>query len=132
MSKYSFIPSVNKHELFTTVFPDSATTKNFSCRKTKCSYIVNYGITPYFLELLNSQPKEFEHYLTLFDDSFNHVVKQSQIDLRIQFWDSSNKSVATRYYSLENLGKAEATNIYSNFEHCLESLFGTIVSLVQL
>lgn len=112
------------------MFPDSTTTKNFSCRKTKCSYIVNYGITPYFLELLNSQPKELEHYLTLFDDSFNHVVKQSQI--HIQFWDSSNNSVATRYYSSENLGKAEATNVYSNFEHCLESLFGTIVSLVQL
>jgi len=42
MSKYS-----NKNELFPAMFPDSEIAKAFACGKTKCSYLVNYGIDCY-------------------------------------------------------------------------------------
>ena len=54
MSKYSFHLNLIKNELFATIFSDSEETKAFSCGKTKCSYLENYGIASYFLELLNS------------------------------------------------------------------------------
>ena len=57
-SKYSFNSGSKKSDLFTTMFPDSGIAKNLSCGKTKCRFIVKFGIAPYFVELLNSQLKD--------------------------------------------------------------------------
>ena len=76
MSKYTFNSSSNKSDLFTTMFPDNRIAKNFSCEKAKCGFIVKFGIAPYFLELLNSQVKDLEHFVALFDESFNCVAKK--------------------------------------------------------
>ena len=77
MSKYSFNSSSNKSNLFTTMFPDSRIAKNFSCGKTKCGFIVKFGIAPYFVELLNSQLKDIEYVVALFDESFNCIAKKT-------------------------------------------------------
>jgi hypothetical protein len=122
MSKYSFNSSSNKGDLFTTMFPDSEIAKDFSCGKTKCGFIVKFGIAPYFLELLNSQLKDLEYFVALFDESFNYVAKKNQMDLHIRFWDSNKDVVATRYYSSEFLGKSSANDICSHFEQCLGPL----------
>ena len=66
MSKYSFNLSWNKNELFATMFFDSEVV---SCVKTKCIYLVNYRIAPYFLKLLNTQLLEVEHFVALFEKS---------------------------------------------------------------
>ena len=83
MSKYSFNSSSNKNELFATMFPYIEVAKAFSWGKTKCSYLVNYGIAPYILELLNIQLMELEHFVILFDEPYNKVDKQGQMDLPI-------------------------------------------------
>ena len=62
----------------------------------------------------------------------------SKIEPHIRFWDSSNNTVVTRYYSLEYLDKVAAIDICPNFEHCLfwghclGPLFGNIGNLSQL
>ena len=50
----------------------------FSCGKTKCGFIVKFEIAPYFVELLNSQLKNVEYFVALFDESFNFVAKKKQ------------------------------------------------------
>ena len=50
---YSFNSCQNKNDLFCDLFPDSNIAKIFACGKTKCSYIVTYGLAPYFKGLLN-------------------------------------------------------------------------------
>ena len=73
MSKYLFNSSSNKSDLFATMFPDSRIAKNVSCGKTKCGFIVKFGIAP----LLNySQWKDLECLVALFDESFNCVAKK--------------------------------------------------------
>ena len=67
------------------MFSDKKVVKAFSCGKTGYSYVLSYGIAPYFLELLNTQLMELEHFVALFDESYNKVEKQGQIDLHIQF-----------------------------------------------
>ena len=61
----------------------------FSCGKTKCGFIVKFEIAPYFVELLNSQLKDVEYFVALFDESFNCVAKKNnkkkQMDLHIRF-----------------------------------------------
>ena len=60
------------------MFPDSVITNSFSCRKTKYGFIVKFGIAPYFVELLNSQLKDLEYFVVLFDESFNCVAKKKK------------------------------------------------------
>ena len=122
MSKYSFNSSSNKSETFSAMFPCCDIVKEFACGKTKCSYIVNHGIAPYFRELLTTELSELEHFVTMFDESHNKVLKQGQMDLHVRFWDNTEKIVASRYYSSEFLGKATALDIYSKFETCLKPL----------
>ena len=119
MSKHSFNSSLIKNELFATIFSDRKETKAFSCGERKCSYLENYGIVSYFLELLNIQLVELKHFVTLYDESNDKVEKQRQMDLHIRFLDNSEDIVATRYFSSEFLRKAGATDICVKFEKCL-------------
>ena len=123
MSKYSFNSSSNKSDLFTSMFPDSRIAKNFSCGKTKCGFIVKFGIASYLIELLNSQVKDLGYFVALFDESSNcDAKKKKQMDLHVQLWDSNKDVVATRYYSSEFLGKSSANDICSHCKQCLGPL----------
>ena len=115
MSKYS---SANKNDLFCTMFHDSDVAKNFACGKTKCSYIVNFGVAPYFKELFDATLNEVEYFVALFDESYNHICKQSQMDFHVGYWDCVTNQVVTRYYTSEFLGKASSDDIYNKFMNC--------------
>ena len=67
LSKYSYNSSKNKMDLFCKMFPDSNIAKNFSCGKTKCSYLISFGISPYFKELLDSTLGDVDYYVAFFD-----------------------------------------------------------------
>ena len=86
LSKYSYNLSANKMDLFCAMFPNSDIAKHFSCGKTKCSYLVCFGTSPYFKELLEETVNEVEHYVALFDESYNAVSKKSQMDFHIRYW----------------------------------------------
>ena len=77
LSKHSFRSSVSKSELFSAMFHDSQIAKNFSCGKTKCTYILCFGVAPYFKELLCTTLSEVDHFVCQFDESYNHVKKKS-------------------------------------------------------
>ena len=80
-----------------------------------CGLIVKFRIAPYFVELLNSQMKDIEYFVALFEESFNCVAKKTQIGLHNRFWYSNKDVVATRYYSSEFLGTSSANDICSHF-----------------
>ena len=44
----------------------------------------------------------------MFDESYNKISKQGQMDLHVCFWDIENNCVATWYFNSEFLGKAVA------------------------
>ena len=50
--KYSYRSSESKSKLFCSMFPDSKIAQNFTCGKTKCSYILSHGIAPFVKETL--------------------------------------------------------------------------------
>ena len=63
MSKYLFSSRSNKSDLFTTTFFDSRIANNFSCEKTKCGFIVKFGIVPQCFELSNSHLKGLKYFV---------------------------------------------------------------------
>ena len=103
MCRYSFNSCANKTHLFCSMFPDSRIAKEFSCGRTKFSYIVNYEL------------KEASNFVALFDESYNYVTKKSQMDVHIRFWDKTTNKVLTRYFTSKFLGKTSAKDLMDSF-----------------
>ena len=61
LSKYSFNSCANKSALFSPMFPDSQITNQFSYGKTKCTYLITFGVAPYLKELLRRILKDLDH-----------------------------------------------------------------------
>ena len=76
MSKYSYKSSSNNSDLLSKMFSDSSIAKDFACGKAECSYIVKSELSPYFLELLNSELNNASHCVALFDESYNNEAKE--------------------------------------------------------
>ena len=111
IAKHSFRSCDNKSELFSSMFPDSQVAKTFACGKTKCKYLVCHGIASYFKEVLTKSLLELEHYVCLYDESYNNFGKKGQMDMHIQYWDTSLNTVKTRCYNSQFIGKAAAKDV---------------------
>ena len=85
LSGYSFNSCQNKNDLFCNMFPDSNIAKNFACGKTKCSYIVTYGLAPYFKSLLNDTLSSLDCFVAMFDESYHKILRRGQMDLHVRF-----------------------------------------------
>ena len=57
-SHYSLRLYLGLNELFRSMFTDSEIVNSFRRRKTKCGYIINFGLAPYFKDLLFKEIKE--------------------------------------------------------------------------
>ena len=78
---YSFKSMENKASLFRIMFPDSAIAAKFSLGVDKCRYLVNFGIAPHFLEMLQKSVSNSSEYVLLFDESLNKVTQEKQLDM---------------------------------------------------
>ena len=52
----------NKSELFAGMFKDTNIAQSFSCGSTKCGYIVNFGLAPFFKSPLAEALNDASHY----------------------------------------------------------------------
>ena len=104
------------------MFPDSNIAKTFACGKTKYSYIVTYGLAPYFKSLLNDTLSSLDCFVAMFDEFYNKISKQGQMDLHVRFWDIESNCVATWYFNSKFHGKAAAQDIYEKFNECISEL----------
>ena len=48
MSNYCLISLSSRKDLFKEMFKDSKIAQSFTCGSTKCSYMINFGLEPYF------------------------------------------------------------------------------------
>ena len=103
------------------MFPDSQVAKTFACGKTKYKYLVCHGIAPYFKEVLTKSLMELEHD-SLFDESYNNIVKKGQMDMYIRYWNTSLNTVQTRYYNSQFMGKAAAKDVFKTFKECVNGM----------
>ena len=98
MSKYSKSSCNDVTELFKIMFPDSDIAKSFTCAKTKCRYMIVYGLAPYFQSFLLDDLKDSAHHVISYDECFNSVLILD-MDFAIQFWSSPKKLVAVLHLS---------------------------------
>ena len=122
MSHYSFNSCQNVNELFSTMFPDNPIAKAFTCSSTKCSYLVCFGLAPYFHEKLIDSARHAPCYTVSFDECLNKVSQNEQMDFVIRFWDSADDKVAVRYLGSEFLGHATAADLLKHFNRGIAQL----------
>ena len=84
-------------KLFHSMFPDSEIAGQFSMGKTKCRYIILYGLAPHFKSKLREAINS-SIYSLLFDENFSSFQQKCQMDLNVRFWNESINIVKTRYY----------------------------------
>ena len=69
------------------LFADSEIAHQFSLGKTKCRYMILYGIAPYcnseLLKQINSSP----YFSLLFDKSLNPMLEECQVNVNIQTYN---------------------------------------------
>ena len=95
VSHYSTSSSANTGNLFQRMFTDSRIAQNFSCGKTKCFYLINFGLASYFHDIWMSKLRQSSvKYVISFDESFNIGLQSEQMDVTIWFWDNQENKVA--------------------------------------
>ena len=57
-----------------------------------------------------------------FDETYNDVLKKSQMDLHVRYWSTTANAVTTHYYTSEFLGKATSNDVFQRFKQCMMSL----------
>ena len=97
------------------MFPDSAIAKSFSCGRDKIGYLLYFGISPYFHQLLYDHIRTVSNFVILFDETLNKVTQSKQMDLHFRYWNESNQRVITRYYGSIFLGHATADIMKAEF-----------------
>lgn len=122
MSHHSHSSSQSANELFRHMFPDSEIAKRFTCGRTKLSYLTTFGLAPYFTDELSAKLKDSSNFVILFDESFNRVTKDEQIDVHVRFWDSEKQCVETRYLKSEFLGHCNAAELLKKLHEATENL----------
>ena len=65
------------------MFTGSEIAKDFQLSSTKLTYITNFGIAPYFHELLIDELKNCNYYSLSFDESLNYFMQTCQIVLLV-------------------------------------------------
>ena len=69
MSHFSYNSTHDITDVFKAMFPDSSIAQQMSCGLTKLSYLISFGIAPYFRELLLSNLKQTSCFVVSFDES---------------------------------------------------------------
>ena len=81
------------------MFPDSQIAKSFKLAADKIRYTANFGIAPYFNNLLVDDVKKTDCYVTSFDETLNAITQSCEMDIIIRFSNNSTNRVDVRYWN---------------------------------
>ena len=74
----------------------------------KLKYIVDFGLEPYFRETLKCETAVSEWYSISFDEIWNRVVQECEMEVLIRFWDNLSNTVEVRFWNSIFFGRSSA------------------------
>ena len=83
------------------MFPDSAIAAEFTLSKTKCAYLVKYGIAPWLKDNLVKEVNQSPFYSVSYDESLNRQLQEQQMDIQVRYWCERTNRAVTRYLGSE-------------------------------
>ena len=78
------------------MFPDSNIYCHFSMGANKCSYVIIFGLGPFFQKQLVDRVKRSLFSIS-FDESLNETVKKQKMDIAVNYWDFSAQKSCVQY-----------------------------------
>ena len=103
-------------ELFEFMFSDSQIAKDFQMSRTTMTYLINFAIAPYFLEILICELKSCNYYSILLDESLNDITQTCQMDVHVRYCSSSKNQICVRYLDSKFMGHATGNDILENLQ----------------
>ena len=119
---FSLRSCMGLNELFKVMFKDSDIAKDFKLGKTKCTYLINFGLALYLKQEHLNSIKASSHFVVSVDESLNRVVQDDQMDIQIHFWNNSENVVSTRYLDSRFLKRPNAENLVTELKDSLSEL----------
>ena len=103
-------------------FPDSVIAKQVSIGPTKMSYMVSYGLGPYFRQMIIRDIIEGHSYYTLhFDETLSAQTKR-HMDLLVHYWSERDNAVKVKYLTSMMFGHATADLVVKEMLQTFEQL----------
>ena len=121
MSHYSYKSAEDSGSLFQAMFKDSAIAAKFSCGERKANYIMRFGLATHFQKVQLESLHDAPAYVLLFDESYNPVTKDKQMDVHVRYW-SSDCHIATHYMTSVFMGHGRADDLMEHFLVATEKL----------
>lgn len=125
-SHHSFNSSNDASELFQLMFPDSRIAKSVSLSASKMSYVISFGLSEYFSQILKKDIASSK-FVICFDEALNKIAQKGQMDLVVMYWSNTSNLVSTRYLNSVFLGHSTAEDLVAKFREGMAE-----VSLGQL
>ena len=113
-SHFSYQSAEDVGTIFRSMFPDSAIASQFSCGERKANYIMRFGLTPHFKDLLLKSLQEVPAYVLLFDETYNPVTKNKQMDILVRYWTSMNR-ITSVYVTSVFTGHGQSDDMLQHF-----------------
>lgn len=101
------------------MFHDSQIAEKVQLGRDKLSYMMMFGIAPYYKSELDETLRNANCIVVGFDESLNKTTKKQQMDLNVRFWDEEKKEVITRYMTSKFLGRSRASDLLAAFKEGL-------------
>ena len=89
------------------------------------TYLINFAIAPYFLEILISELKTCNYYSISLDESLNDVTQTCQMnDAYVCFWSCSKNQICVGCLDSKFMGHATANDLLENFSDVINNVDG--------
>ena len=100
-----------------------------TCAEDKSSYLVSFGLAPYFYDELTRSLSDVHFYSVSYDEAYNRFTKKEQLDLAVRYWDVSLNKLATRYLGYEFLRHSTAENLKTDLMEEVKVTKGKILKV---
>ena len=94
-STFSFAAATRDGDRFRQMFPDSKIAQGYKQNETKMTYVIQYGLSPYFRESLKSD-FHANAYCFKFDEATTSQVRK-KYDGSVQYWSKSQNGIVVAY-----------------------------------
>ena len=91
------------------MFPDSAIAQ---------SYMINFGLGPYFENILLEAIKKSRWYSVSFDESYNDIINKTQMDIVVRYM--FNNRVVSQYLTTKFLGHTTTEDLKESLLSALQ------------
>ena len=122
LSGYSNNSVCNSPDSFEVMFPDSKIASQMELGRIKLMYIENFGMAPYFREILKNETVNSGWYTISFDASLIKVVQECEMDIIIRFWDNLSNKVQVRFWNSMFFGHSTSADLLKHFADGLSGL----------